>query len=103
MTIYRYIFPKSTDSSISNDQKTSDTSTCMQLPILELLHLSCLKTPLPAGGFAMIGGRLSRERILTFVSFAESSSSIFSPSKSIVLVYCNRSIKENAHRKDVFD
>ena len=45
------------------------------------LGLTCLKTLPPACGFAMIGCRLSRERILlTFASLAESSSSIFSPS-----------------------
>ena len=43
------------------------------------LPLTCLKTPPPAGGFAMIGCRLSRERILTFASLTESSNSIFNP------------------------
>ena len=45
--------------------------------------LTFLKSPPPAGGFAVIGYRmsffLSRERILTFASLAESSSSIFNP------------------------
>ena len=42
--------------------------------------LMCLKTPPPAGGFAMIGYGLSHERIMMFASLAESSNSIFRPS-----------------------
>ena len=44
------------------------------------LHLACLKTPPTARGFAMIGCRLSRHRILMFTSLAESSNPIFKPS-----------------------
>ena len=38
---------------------TSDTSTSKHVPLLRLLYPTCLKTPPPAGGFAMIGCWLS--------------------------------------------
>ena len=60
----------------------SDTSTCMHVPLLESLHLKCLKTPPPACTFAKIGCLLSRERILMFASLPESSNSIFRPSSN---------------------
>ena len=52
------------------------------------LHLACLKTPPTARGFAIIGCRLSRHWILTFTSLAESSSTIFTRSKTQI---CNMS------------
>ena len=57
----------------------SETSTRMHVLLLESLHMTCLKNPPPAGGFATIGCRLSRARIPVFVSIAETSSSIVSP------------------------
>ena len=67
----------------TNSKMTSVTSTCMYVPLLESLHLKCLKPSPQAGGFAMImiGCRLSRERILTFASSTENFNSIFSRSK----------------------
>ena len=65
---------------------TSDTSACMHVPLLELLYLTCLKTLPSAGGFAMIGCRLSRGRILTFASLTESTNLIFRPSISALVL-----------------
>ena len=50
---------KSTLSSVLNDQMTSDTSTVTPVTTSEVFN-----TPPPADGFAVIGCRLPRERIL---------------------------------------
>ena len=52
------------------------------IPLLESLHLRFLKTLPRVGSFAMIGCRLSRERIPMFASLPENSYSFFSPSIS---------------------
>ena len=64
---------KSTYSSISNDQMTSDTSVCT---VTRVATPDVFQTAPLTVRFAC---RLSRKRIFTFVSLAESSSSIFIP------------------------
>ena len=65
----------------------SDIFFGMHVPLLEALHLTCLKTPPQASDFSMIGCRLSRERIVTLASLAESSNSIVNPSNLVCIVY----------------